>query len=216
MSQRQKVIVGLGNPGDKYSMTRHNLGRLVIEEFVQKLGWSFKDDPRNLVDVAKGVLTKGSTSGDEQESVVCHFIAPKTYMNESGRAVQAYLHYYKLLPQDLIIVYDDIAIPFGELRVRPDGSSGGHNGLKSLELHLCTRSFLRLRMGIGEKPPFVDLADYVLSPFLSTELVRLKDTILRGMQVAEMLIFKPVHKVMTGVNAKISKQDPGSAGLGDK
>src|SRR5262245_36519769 len=123
------VVVGLGNPGERYARTRHNMGYMVVQALAEAFGWTFKEERQLKVCVAKGKV----------DQMTVHLILPMTFMNESGWAVRRYLDLYKLAPRNLRVVCDDIALPFGTLRVRSKGSAGGHNGLKSLETHLATR-----------------------------------------------------------------------------
>ena len=145
------LIVGLGNPGPQYEMTRHNLGYLVVQAFARQLGWSLKEDRRFNAKVAKGV------AGDH----ALHLLLPLTYMNLSGNALRRYLDYFKIALGHFIIITDDIALPFSQMRLRSMGSAGGHNGLKSIEACLGTSHYKRLRMGIGH-PGEKMLANYVL------------------------------------------------------
>lgn len=154
-----RVIMGLGNPGVKYRFTRHNLGQLVVETVAERLGWKFKEEKGLGLQSAKG--KRGITT--------LHLIIPLTYMNESGRAARNYLEYYKLSVKDLAAIMDDTALPFGQLRIRKKGSSGGHNGLKSIEECLGTQEYMRLKIGIGRHNPDQELADYVLEKFTEEE-----------------------------------------------
>ena len=138
-NQSYIIFVGLGNPGSEYEKTRHNLGYLVVLALAKRMGVVFKDDKRLQAYVAKGIV----------DGVIVHLLLPTTYMNKSGLAVQRYLDFFKLSIARTIIVIDDIAFPFGELKLKMMGSAGGHNGLKSIEEHLGTADYARLRMGIG-------------------------------------------------------------------
>ena len=124
-------------------MTRHNLGELVVRAFAHKQGWVFKEEKRFQAYVAKAVF--------EDKQLI--LVVPLTYMNESGQAVRAVLDFYKLPAEQTIVVCDDIALNFGAMRLRTEGSAGGHNGLKSVEAHLGTIRYMRLRMGIGRGKP---------------------------------------------------------------
>jgi peptidyl-tRNA hydrolase, PTH1 family len=167
------VVVGLGNPGQKYDYTRHNIGFIVAKALAHGLGFTFKEEKRFHALVAKGRY-KGNT---------LHILLPQTYMNESGRAIGAYLNFYKLGPEALIVVCDDVELPFGQLRLRTKGSSGGHNGLKSIEAHLGTREYLRLKMGVGKDVMSGTLADYVLDLFKPEELTNLESFITKALEV---------------------------------
>jgi peptidyl-tRNA hydrolase, PTH1 family len=152
------------------------------------------------------------------DDATVHLILPTTYMNNSGIAVRRYLDYFKLMPQQLVVVVDDVALPFGEMRLRGEGSSGGHNGLKSLTEHLATSHYARLRMGIGsnmghpqshpEGQPegYMPLADYVLSDFSTSEVGQLEEFIDRGTQVLMRLIKEPIAIVMNAINTRQETQ----------
>lgn len=188
-----RVIAGLGNPGKKYALTRHNLGFMVVEELAKKHGMSFKEEKEFSAKVAKGIL------GDQQ----IHLLMPTTYMNESGRAIRRCLDFYKATPEELVVVADDVSIPYGEIRLRHMGSAGGHNGLKNTELHLGTQHYPRLRMGIGR--PSIEgqpLADYVLGNFTPEELDSLTDFVQRGVNILERLTRENITHVMGDSNTR--------------
>lgn len=196
VAANQRVVVGLGNPGKKYELTRHNMGYLVVQGIAGLKGWSFKEHKS---------LHSLAVKGQIGEAVV-HLLLPTTYMNESGRAVRQYLDYYKLAPQSLVVIVDDIALPFGELRVKGSGSAGGHNGLKSISFHLGTEDYVRIRMGIGQELQQGTLADYVLDMFSSKELAELPGIIRQGANVALSLMHEGIEKVMNDVNKKTNKK----------
>lgn len=189
--QKYFVFVGLGNPGVQYEMTRHNLGYLVVQAFAARVGWHFKDDKR-----LNALVTKGLIDG-----TVVHLLLPTTYMNVSGLAVRRYLDFFKLEATRVVVVTDDIALPFGQLRLKTMGSTGGHNGLKSVEAHLGTAHYIRLRMGIGHPGERV-LANYVLEPFNREELEQLKVFVDRGVEVLTRLLKESVSQLMNTVNTK--------------
>jgi PTH1 family peptidyl-tRNA hydrolase len=151
-----KLIVGLGNPGPQYLMTRHNVGFLVLD------AWASEDSARFREERAQSSQSVQLDSGER-------LVKPVTFMNESGRAVAAWLDWLKLAPSDLLVIVDDVALPLGQLRLRPEGSSGGHNGLKSIEQHLGTTAYARLRCGIDAVPPGWPLERWVLSRFRPEE-----------------------------------------------
>lgn len=203
MTEKHIVIVGLGNPGKKYEVTRHNLGFLVVKALARKQGWGFKENK----DI--GAFISKNTFDD----VAVHLVLPTTYMNNSGTAVRRYLDYFKLTAENLVVATDDIALPFGQIRVRPEGSAGGHNGLKSVELHLGTSQYARLRMGIGnhrksqeasEQP--ISLADYVLGDFTREEVAGLEEFIDQGAQILMRFLKEPIANIMNGVNASMDKK----------
>lgn len=158
------LIVGLGNPGDKYEYTRHNAGfltldRLCVEEDFKINKIKFK--------ALMGEVTLGSHR--------CLVIKPQTFMNNSGEAVREVCDFYKIPPENVIVIFDDISLPCGKLRIRRKGSDGGHNGIKSIIYHLKSDNFPRIKMGVGAKPhPDYDLADWVLSTFKKDEMEQFK------------------------------------------
>jgi len=185
----QRLFVGLGNPGKKYEMTRHNIGFMVLKELGMNLGWDFKEKTQFNALVAKG----------EFKNTTIHLLMPTTYMNESGLAVCRYMDYVKLVPHNLIIVVDDVALPYGSFRIREQGSSGGHNGLKSIEARLGTQQYTRVRMGIGHQGA-IDLADYVLDNFTKEEQATLSGFVQQGVQVLKQLVDESITQVMKTVN----------------
>jgi peptidyl-tRNA hydrolase, PTH1 family len=191
LANRELVIVGLGNPGKKYENTRHNMGYLVVEALALSQQWSFKQERYLQARVVRG----------EIESARVHLVLPTTYMNESGIAVRRYLDFYKLGPEHLLVVTDDVALPYGKIRLRIKGSAGGHNGLKSIEACIGTRAYLRLKMGIGTDKQKEALVDYVLSEFSLEESATLKEFVERGVVVLKRLFKEPVARVMNSVNA---------------
>lgn len=165
------LIVGLGNPGVRYAKTRHNLGFLAVYELARKLGseasGQIRLQTRWQAEVLK--IDACATDGKEKRAVRLHLFLPMTYMNCCGPAIERYRKFYNIPLSQMVILVDDIALPFGEVRYREKGSAGGHNGLKSIEQALGTREYRRLRMGVGAPPGTQDLADYVLSPFSEEE-----------------------------------------------
>ena len=151
------IIAGLGNPGKEYMGTRHNAGFSVIDELADKYNIS--------VDTAKhkGLIGKGVIAG---QKVI--LVKPMTYMNNSGESVRQVMDYFKIDVEDLLVVYDDMDMPVGKLRLRQSGSAGGHNGVKSIIAHVGTQSFQRIRVGI-DKHPRIKVVDYVLGRFQKDE-----------------------------------------------
>ena len=153
-----KMIVGLGNPGPEYARSRHNVGFQVIDLFSGRHGLSF-DKAQKRARVAQGPVTLAGWKGRVL------LAKPITYMNASGEAVGPLAKFYKVAPADILVVFDDLDLPVGRLRLRSDGGSSGQKGVKSIIQSLGTESFPRLRMGIGRPPGQMDPADYVLQPF---------------------------------------------------
>src|SRR5579871_4751589 len=150
------LIVGLGNPGPQYLLTRHNIGFLVLDAWADEDGFRFREE-------------RARHSQAAQEPDGTRLVKPTTYMNESGRAVAAWLDWLKLTPAGLLVIVDDVALPLGQIRVRPAGSAGGHNGLRSIEAALGTPAYARVRCGVGAVPPGWALEKWVLSRFRGDE-----------------------------------------------
>jgi PTH1 family peptidyl-tRNA hydrolase len=155
-----RLVVGLRNPGADYEGTRHNLGAEVVERVIDRLG----ETPGKAPSRVSGAIAQTGT-GDDRTL----FLLPYVYMNESGRVVRAALDYYKLATEDLLVVHDDIDLPFGRLRLQVAGGSGGHNGVRSVESALATKEFSRLKVGVGRPPGSQDPAAFVLRPFSKSE-----------------------------------------------
>ena len=153
-----KIIVGLGNPTDKYAGTRHNVGFSVIYNISDTYGIAV-DAKKHKALIGRGII--------EGEKVI--LAMPQTFMNLSGESVRELMDYYKCDETDLIVIYDDISLDVGKLRIRKKGSAGGHNGIKNIIAHLGTQEFARIKVGVGEKPSRMDLADYVLGRFSADE-----------------------------------------------
>jgi PTH1 family peptidyl-tRNA hydrolase len=157
-----KMVVGLGNPGPQYHHHRHNIGFQCIERFAQRHQIdSGKLQLRAMT--AQGVVKKG---GAQQKAIL---VKPLTYMNASGEAVGALARFYQIAPADILVIHDDLDLPLAKLRLRPGGSSGGQNGIKSIIQHLASQEFARARVGIGRPPGRMDSAAYVLQTFSKEE-----------------------------------------------
>ena len=152
------IIAGLGNPSREYEKTRHNAGFDAVDILADKLGVRIEERKHRTL-CAKGII------GGERVLLM----KPQTFMNLSGESIRDVADFYKVDPEHIIIMYDDISLEVGQLRIRTKGSAGGHNGIKSIIAHLGTQDFPRVKVGIGEKPPRMDLADYVLGHFSSGE-----------------------------------------------
>ena len=154
-----KLIVGLGNPGKEYEGTRHNCGFMVVDELANKLNTEINQNK------FKGLYTKVKYHG---EDVI--LLKPQTYMNLSGESVIAAMNFFKLDKEDIIVIYDDLDMPVGKLRLRKTGSAGGHNGIKNIIAHLSSQDFKRIRVGI-DRHKYMKVVDYVLSRFAKEETV---------------------------------------------
>ncbi|WP_161879441.1 aminoacyl-tRNA hydrolase [Alkalibacterium sp. MB6] len=153
-----KLIIGLGNPGAKYATTKHNIGFIALDEIAYQNGWAFNRSNFESV-YAEGMIQSEKVS----------LIKPQTYMNESGRSVRQWLDYYDLSAEDIVVIYDDMDLPTGKIRLRQKGSAGGHNGIKSLVSHLGTQQFNRIRIGVGRPFENQSVTSHVLSPFHKSE-----------------------------------------------
>ena len=186
------LVVGLGNPGSKYAGTRHNMGFDTIDELVEKHRIS-SDGVR-----MKAMSGRGIIGG---ERVI--LLKPMTYMNLSGEAVRAWLDYYKLDPEeDLIVIYDDVDQEPGRMRIRKKGSAGGHNGMKSIIQHIGTTSFPRIRIGVGAKPAGWDLADDGLGHFSQEDRKEVDAVIRDAADAVEMIIAEGVDEAMNRYNSR--------------
>ncbi len=186
------VIAGLGNPSREYAHTRHNAGFDTIDILADKNNIS--------IDTAKfrALIGKGMIGG---EKVI--LVKPQTYMNLSGESLREVVDYFKVDPAaDLIVIYDDIYLNPGNIRIRKKGSAGGHNGMKSIISHLGTDDFARVRVGVGEKPKGYDLADYVLSHFSSDEKEDMQDGMIKAVDAIEKILGGDIDGAMTEYNRK--------------
>ncbi|MCU0857079.1 MAG: aminoacyl-tRNA hydrolase [Pontiellaceae bacterium] len=185
-----KVIVGLGNPGREYEMTRHNIGFLTLDELAGRCGGSFRRSWWSPVQVAKGTVG--------QEPV--RLVKPQTFMNRSGPAVKKVLHKAGGKTDDLLVIFDDVSLEWGQLRVRAQGSAGGHNGVQSVIDSLGSASFSRIRIGIGPKPDSVSLSDYVLGAFSEAERENLDEAVRRAADAVEKVCTAGIEQAMNCFN----------------
>lgn len=189
------IIAGLGNPGSRYEKTRHNCGFEAIDLLAERCGISLKDRK------FKSLCGNGVIDGQK-----VLLMKPLTYMNLSGEAVQAAAAFYKIDPaKELIVLYDDISLEPGQLRVRAKGSAGGHNGIRSIIQMLGTDQFLRVKIGTGAKPADMDLADYVLGRIPLSERADMAAAFDRASKAAVDLVTEPLDRVMNEYNRKIEK-----------
>jgi peptidyl-tRNA hydrolase, PTH1 family len=190
-----KLIVGLGNPGREYRETRHNVGFMVVDEIARRHGLTLGMAPSQVPDtfVAKRYGTEPLL-----------LAKPLTFMNRSGDAIGALARYYDIAAADMLVVVDEVALPFGRLRARAHGSAGGHNGLKSIVERLGTTEFPRLRLGVGRGDARRDLADHVLSKFEPDERSGLEEFITRAADAAEMFAVDGIGKVMNVYNPEVA------------
>ena len=180
------IIAGLGNPTREYEKTRHNVGFDTIDVLADKLNTSVDEKK------FKGLYGRGIIAG---EKVI--LLKPQTFMNLSGESVREAADFYKVDPEHIIVIYDDISLDVGKLRIRAKGSAGGHNGIKNIIAQLGTQEFTRIKIGVGEKPAKMDLADYVLGRFSKEEQPIIRESADRAREaVCEMI----THDVASAMN----------------
>lgn len=183
------IIAGLGNPDAKYDKTRHNIGFRMVEALAARNNIEI-DDKKH-----KGLIGKGVIGG---QKVV--LVKPLTYMNLSGECIRAVADYYKVDVEDIIILYDDISLDVGKIRIRKKGSAGGHNGIKSIIAHLGSENFPRLKFGVGDKPKGMDLADYVLGRFSAGEEAIIDDSMKKVCEAVECMVTEDADAAMNRFN----------------
>lgn len=186
-SAYEYMIVGLGNPGKKYEFTRHNTGFLCVDLYAEEHG--FKIDRLKF----KSLIGETKIAGKR-----CLFLKPQTFMNLSGEAVREAAAFYKIPPEKIIVIFDDISLDLGRMRIRRKGSDGGHNGIKSIIYQLSSDLFPRIKIGIGAKPhPDYDLADWVLTPFSKEDLKALREVCLNAGEALELMIDGKTEEAMS-------------------
>lgn len=186
-----KMIIGLGNPGKQYETTRHNVGFHVIDELFDRLAAPMMQSKFN------GMYT---TVHRPEEKVM--LVKPLTYMNLSGECVGPLMDYFDVDTENIVVLYDDLDISPGSIRLREKGSAGGHNGMKSLIAHLGTNQFNRIRIGVGRPTGGMKVSDYVLSPFGKEELPLIEDMVKKSADACEAWLTKPFLDVMNNFNGK--------------
>ncbi len=195
--KKMVIIAGLGNPTREYENTRHNIGFMAVDALADKYNISVMDC-RHRALVGKGVI--GGTK------VV--LVKPLTYMNLSGEAIRAVVDYYKVdAESELIVIYDDISLDVGQLRIRKKGSAGGHNGIKNIIANLGSDTFLRIKVGVGEKPKGYDLADYVLGHFSKEEMKVMAESLEKVDGAVNMMLEDQVDMAMNNYNVKSTKRE---------
>ena len=186
------IIVGLGNPGKEYAHTRHNVGFETIDILADRMGIEIEEKKH------KGLCGKGILAG---QKVI--LLKPQTYMNLSGDSVGEMAQFYKIPPENIIVINDDISLDVGRIRVRPKGSAGGHNGLKSIIYRLNSDTFPRVKMGVGApKHEDYDLADFVLGRFTKEEIPVMEDAIVKAEKAVAEIIKNGVQSAMNKYNGK--------------
>lgn len=190
------LIAGLGNPTKEYDRTRHNVGFSVLDVLADKYGIDVSERKHRAY-CGKGVI--------EGQKVL--LVKPQTFMNLSGESLRSAVDYYKIAPEDIIVIYDDISLEPGQLRIRLKGSAGGHNGIKNIIAQLGTQEFPRIKVGVGAKPPRMDLADYVLSRFSKGEQELMDEAFREAADAAVMMMTDGAERAMNHYNAKKKAED---------
>ena len=186
------IIAGLGNPDRQYEGTRHNAGFDVIDRIAEKYNIAV-DTKRHREYIGKGII--------EGQKVI--LAKPQTYMNLSGESIRSLVDYYKVDEEnELLVIYDDISLDVGQLRIRAKGSAGGHNGIKNIIAHLGTQIFPRIKVGVGEKPKGYDLADYVLGHFSKSEREMMDEGYDNAVRAAELILSGQLNEAMNEFNRK--------------
>ena len=187
------LIVGLGNPGAAYAQTRHNAGFLLVERLAQRWKWNWAEERK-----FKARVAKGQQAG--KRVLICQ---PQTFMNLSGETVGAVAGFYQVTPDRVLVAVDDADLPLGEIRLRASGSSGGHHGLESIEQHLASRTFPRLRIGIGRREGAREITDFVLGRFEDAESVSMGKVLDRASDQVECWVDGGIEKAMNRFNGVI-------------
>ncbi len=186
------IIAGLGNPDRQYEGTRHNAGFDVIDRIAEKYNIAV-DTKRHRAYIGKGII--------EGQKVI--LAKPQTYMNLSGESIRSLVDYYKVDEEnELLVIYDDISLDVGQLRIRAKGSAGGHNGIKNIIAHLGTQIFPRIKVGVGEKPKGYDLADYVLGHFSKSEREMMDEGYDNAVRAVELILSGQLNEAMNEFNRK--------------
>ena len=191
------LIVGLGNPGTEYAATRHNIGFDMVTYLSDKYGIALRSKEGKAI-VGKGVI--------EGQKVM--LVQPQTYMNLSGESLRELVNYYKIDEEhELLVIYDDISLDVGQLRIRKKGSAGGHNGIKNIIANLGTDVFPRIKIGVGEKPKKYDLADYVLGHFSKEDRELMEEGYDRADHAVGMILNGEIEAAMNQYNRKVKPKE---------
>lgn len=184
-----KMVVGLGNPGKEYENTRHNIGFMIVDEYARKYNVSFKSK-------FNGLFSKVYRNGE-------YFIIlkPLSYMNLSGTVVKKFASFYKIKPEDILVIHDDLDLPVGKIKVKPKGSSGGHNGIKNIIENLRTEEFPHFKIGI-DKDSNIQIKDYVLGKFSKNDLEKIKKIYNFSTDLIDDFLDKDIEHVMSKYNGE--------------
>jgi len=192
--KKRYLIAGLGNPGKEYAYTRHNAGFMLADRLANYWGWSWRTEKKFFAEIAEGSVAGKSV-------VLCK---PRTFMNNSGESVAAIAGFHRIEPADVLVVVDDADLPLGTLRMRPEGSPGGHHGLESVEAHLGSRVYPRIRLGVARPDQGVrDIANHVLGRFSAEELVIWEKVLARSVEQAETWLNDGLARAMNLYNGSV-------------
>jgi PTH1 family peptidyl-tRNA hydrolase len=194
MEERRRIIAGLGNPGREYARNRHNIGFLIVDALAEKHGLKFTKM------MCKGMVALGEIAGAKVA-----LVKPQTYMNLSGECIGPILKFYKSEPSDLLVMYDELDLPAGKLRLLGKGGAGGHNGMRSIIARIGTQDFPRLRCGIGRPPGRMAPKDFVLQDYSSAELASMHELYDRAIEGVSRWLTQGIDNAMNHVNAPIAE-----------
>jgi PTH1 family peptidyl-tRNA hydrolase len=183
------IIVGLGNPGDRYTQTKHNIGFITVDYLAEQHNIKINKVKH------KALIGEGAMGGEK-----VMLVKPQTFMNVSGQSVMDLVGFYKVPLQNLIVIYDDIDLPVGKVRIRPSGSSGTHNGMRNIIYLLGKQDFPRVRIGVGKQPAYMDLADYVMTRFTGAELPLMEEAVKRSALAVEEIVKSGINMAMNKYN----------------
>lgn len=189
MEERRRIIVGLGNPGRQYANNRHNIGFMIVDKLAEKQGLKFTR-----------MMSRGITALGEIEGSKVALVKPQTFMNLSGETVGPIVKFYKTQPSDLLVIFDELDLPEGQLRMRPQGGAGGHNGVKSVIARVGWQDFPRLRVGVGRPPGLRDPKDFLLDDFSKSELAALSDVFDKALEGIRRWLSEGIDNAMNFVN----------------
>ena len=191
------IIAGLGNPGKEYEGTRHNAGFDVIDALADKYNISVNERK------GRAFCGKGIIAGQK-----VLLVKPQTFMNLSGESVRSLVDFYKIEPElDFLVIFDDVSLDVGQIRIRKKGSAGGHNGIKSIIAHLGTQDFQRVKVGVGEKPKAYDLADYVLGHFSKEDREGMQEGYKQAIEAVELILADQMDEAMNRFNKKVKAKE---------
>jgi len=206
-----KLIVGLGNPGKEYDNTRHNIGFMVLDNYLENASWKDNENKKINSDILNNIINNYQNTVTWQQKFNAlyttiningekvYFIKPQTYMNLSGNSVNEFANFFKIEPKDILVIHDDLDLPLGKYRIKANSSAGGHNGVKSIIERLGTNSFARLKIGISHNKDY-DTKDYVLGHFNKEEQVELNKLLPTFNKIINSFISDDIKKVMNDYN----------------